>query len=313
MFVEHLNTLIDIDQGAKFAAAALPAAHVGPNAFAGNHTIEGGLMLLSLVIAVLGSYIGWRLYNKGPSTWARNFTDKFRGLYNVVHNKYFVDEFYFAIIVWPFKKLAWLLWRVVDFVIIDSLAVRGSAFVVDVVGRFVRQFQTGSVQHYVAGLLVGLAVILYMVSQPPDDFRVKAASISQPGAPLKVMVGERVFFDARPAVDKDKRALEYRWDFDGDGKVDEPKPTAQPAEHGRAWSIKPVASFSYPKPGRYRVVMDVRDKRWGTDARETRVIDVIDPNAPKKTPGKKKAPTTKSGGQKAGAHKAGKGAHSCFC
>ncbi|MBW2731802.1 MAG: NADH-quinone oxidoreductase subunit L [Deltaproteobacteria bacterium] len=289
LFGEHANFFHNwlaptVDQGAKFAALAIPGAHVTPAILSKSHGAEGGLMALSFAIALLGSVIAWRVYNKGPSVWARNLTDRFRGPYNAIYNKYFVDEFYFLVVIWPFKKIAWLLWKVVDALIIDLLCVRGSARIVDLMGRLVRQFQTGSVQHYLAGLLVGVGVILYVVAQPPDDFRIRANSIKAAGAPLKVLVGERVFFDARRPVDKAMRALEYKWDFDGDGKVDEPQaPTQQKGqkEQAQRWSKRQMANFIYKKPGRYRVVMDVRDTRWHTQARETQVIDVIDPNAPK--------------------------------
>ncbi|PIE19455.1 MAG: NADH-quinone oxidoreductase subunit L [Proteobacteria bacterium] len=292
-----------VDQGAIIAAKLnLASGYVSPNALAHSHTLEGGLMLLSTVIAAGMSFLGFRMYQKGPSRWAADFAARWSTLYQLVYHKYLVDEIYFGIIIWPFKKLAWLLWRLVDFVFIDLLAVNiVGGKLVDTLGRLARRLQTGNIQHYVVALLVGLVAILYYVSTPPAQFKVHGVDKKKGWAEP----GQRVVFDASREVRSDQRHLEYRWDFDGDGTWDLPKTKD---DHGHTlWSPSATAGHVFQRPGRYRVILKVRDKRWHTTSRKTITLQVGDPKARRKQ--KAKAHGAKHAASTPGHAGHGKGAH----
>lgn len=82
-------------------------------------------------------------------------------------DKFYVDELYDLVIIKPIRGLASLLFRVVDAVVIDTLAVRGTAWVTARVGSVLRYFQTGDTQSYAAvmalALLGGVAWALVQV------------------------------------------------------------------------------------------------------------------------------------------------------
>ena len=287
-----------VDQGAlKVAALGLPA--VGANKLAHSHALEIGLMVLSAAVAIVSSWVAYRAYNKGPSRFAKNFTERFSGLHRAVESKYKVDEIYGAIIIWPFKKLALVLWWVVDKGLIDLLGVNIiGAKIVDLFGSLARRFQNGSIQHYVVGLLVGISVIVFAISTPPSKFVIKGL-VKGTGkkAALRAEPGQQVVFDASRAVTADQRNLEFRWDFDGDGKWD------VPGEKG--WSPSAVATHVFAKAGRYKVILKVRDKRWHTTSRTMHTLQVGDPRAVKPPAAKPGA----SGGHPATGDKHGKGVH----
>jgi PKD repeat protein len=80
-----------------------------------------------------------------------------------------------------------------------------------------------------------------------------------------------VVFDAgRPNYDR--RRLEYRWDFDGDGTWDHPK-TAKDAK-APSYTTAPDATFVYDKAGEYKIVLEVRDLRWHTTASSSAKLEV---------------------------------------
>jgi NADH-quinone oxidoreductase subunit L len=78
----------------------------------------------------------------------------------VLLNKYYVDEFYEAVIVQPVRRLSTgLLWRGVDAGIIDG-AVNGVGLVVRGWSAVLRRVQTGSVRAYAMSLFRGVVTIL---------------------------------------------------------------------------------------------------------------------------------------------------------
>ena len=89
------------------------------------------------------------------------------GIRSFTVNKFYVDELYDAFIYRPIKWLAIGLFRVVDEFIIDTLAVRGTAWVTARIGSILRYLQTGDAQAYAAvmavGLLVGVGYALFQV------------------------------------------------------------------------------------------------------------------------------------------------------
>ena len=137
-------------------APAAEAAHA-------NTTLELGLMLFSVLVALAGIGVATMVYLRKPglaSAWAARFS----GAYRLLLNKYYVDEVYDAIIVQPIKRVSsGLLWRGIDAGLIDGtvnavgLAVRGWSAVL-------RRMQTGSVRAYAMSLFVGvIAIVSYFL------------------------------------------------------------------------------------------------------------------------------------------------------
>ena len=79
--------------------------------------------------------------------------------------KFKVDEIYDFLLIRPIKQLSFFLYRVVDSFLIDTVAVRGSAWVTYRVGTALRYIQTGDVQGYAAvmaaALVIGVAYVIF--------------------------------------------------------------------------------------------------------------------------------------------------------
>jgi NADH-quinone oxidoreductase subunit L len=178
----------------SFAAGpASPAAHTtaapaanadeGGGASAAGSTAELGLMLLSVIVAGGGILLARHLYLTTPDIPGR-LADRWRGLYTLLLNKYYVDELYEATVVRGTSRSAHGLWlfdaRVVDGAVnawgsatqiaawfshmIDKYVVDGLVnFVAWTVGEgsySLRRLQTGLVQNYALMMLVGVFVFL---------------------------------------------------------------------------------------------------------------------------------------------------------
>ena len=153
-------------------------------------------LLTSLVVALGGLFLGWLVYRKArpaghqveegeymasPQQFVDPLARPLGGLYKVLQNKYYFDEFYHAVFIRPVQRLATWLYRVDDLWVIDPIvdgvgklwrgiseagrwldthivdgAVNGIAAVIGWCGGFVRVIQTGKAQNY---LLVGLVTV----------------------------------------------------------------------------------------------------------------------------------------------------------
>jgi NADH-quinone oxidoreductase subunit L len=79
-------------------------------------------------------------------------------------NKFYVDELYEFLIIRPVKFMAFVLFRVVDALLIDTVAVRGTAWVTSRVGSALRYLQTGDTQAYAAVMALALlGGVLYAI------------------------------------------------------------------------------------------------------------------------------------------------------
>jgi NADH-quinone oxidoreductase subunit L len=125
--------------------------------------LEWGLMAASLAIAIIGILYATSLYRKSSHKPAE-MAAKNKGLYNILWNKYFVDEIYHNVFVAPIYKLSLdFLWKIVDVQIIDGI-VNGSARAIAVSAENLRKIQSGIAQNYALMMLFGIvAIIAWMV------------------------------------------------------------------------------------------------------------------------------------------------------
>jgi NADH-quinone oxidoreductase subunit L len=167
------------------------------------------LMGIALMIGVVGIALAYVLYGRGPSPKVGKLVDgPLHGAYEASKHKLWFDEVYDAIIVRPFRVVARGLFEVVDRFIIDTVAVNGSAFVVGLFGRLSRWFQNGQVQRYLAGVVVGAALVFFIsdCGRKPD-FTYK-------------LVGTEYEFHAEPGAGVGGNNAQLRWDLDGNGVFD---------------------------------------------------------------------------------------------
>jgi NADH-quinone oxidoreductase subunit L len=115
------------------------------------------LMGPPVIVALVGFLVAWWFYIRRPQTPER-LAESFHAPYQVLFNKYYVDELYAAVIVRP---LVWLserlLWRVVDEGMIDG-SVNGVAHVARAFGDRLRHIQSGNTRSYAAWVVLGAVV-----------------------------------------------------------------------------------------------------------------------------------------------------------
>jgi NADH-quinone oxidoreductase subunit L len=147
------------------AAAHVAAEGAGAAGDAHHATILGmsvhtAMMLLSGVIAIVGivaaAWFHW-LDRESAMLWAR----RYKGVVTLLHNKWYVDEVYDAMIVRPLRGVAHLCY-LFDRLVIDGL-VAAVAFAPRVLGLSIRPMQRGALQGYGLGMLAGAAAIVLLV------------------------------------------------------------------------------------------------------------------------------------------------------
>ena len=146
--------------GAHFAEFLKPV--VGHPEFHGTHAEEWAVMGLSTTIALIGIALAAFLYLRKTDLPDR-IAKTFKGLYNILYHKYYIDELYHYTIVKPTMWIASnILVAITDAKIIEGI-VNG---VPGAIGRFsqsLRKIQTGLVEHYGIFMAAGAVFIIALV------------------------------------------------------------------------------------------------------------------------------------------------------
>lgn len=114
---------------------------------------------LAAVIGLVGAYGFYVMVPRLPNL----FASIFRPLYKLFLNKWYFDELYHYVFVKPALKLANFFWRQIDQGIIDRFGPNGTAFVSRLIGAGASRLQSGYVYHYAFAVLIGVAVLLWIV------------------------------------------------------------------------------------------------------------------------------------------------------
>jgi NADH-quinone oxidoreductase subunit L len=145
----------------KFHEFLSPVFAVPPQvAEAGHHSagFEITMMVVSIVIAVLGILSAYRMYIKKPEL-PDQLAEKYKTPYQMIANKYWMDEIYDFVFVGPLIRFSVFLWRIFDDILVDG-TVNGVAAVVRGGSQVFKHLQTGNVQSYALSILVGVVLIL---------------------------------------------------------------------------------------------------------------------------------------------------------
>ncbi len=114
-------------------------------------------------VALASGALAWAMYvgnlREVPGKLARAFP----GFYRFGVDKFRVDELYDLFVVKFVKNGAWVLWKVVDRIVIEGIFVNGIPRVLAGLGRFFRLGQNGDLQRYAAVIAVAAAVVLWVV------------------------------------------------------------------------------------------------------------------------------------------------------
>ncbi len=120
-------------------------------------SLELLMMVISVIIALIGIGIAYLFYIKKPEL-PKQLAERWKGLYTLVFNKYYVDEIYEALFVNSLKGLGTGLWRGFDDFVIDG-TVNGIAYLIGLISRGMRRMQTGLVQNYAFSMVLGAVII----------------------------------------------------------------------------------------------------------------------------------------------------------
>jgi NADH-quinone oxidoreductase subunit L len=130
----------------------------------GSVSTEIVVTLLTLGVVAVGIYLAYLKYGRAGSAVEQK--DLAGGLlYRLSLNKYYIDEIYDYVFVRPFTACSRFFAEFIDPWVIDG-TVNGVAALVRWFSQVWRGLQTGNVQHYAAGLLLGtLALLAYYLGQ----------------------------------------------------------------------------------------------------------------------------------------------------
>ncbi len=118
--------------------------------------------MVSVVIALIGIGVAYLFHVKNPAL-PKRVAEKWKGLYKLVFNKYYVDELYEILFINSLKKLGTGLWRGFDEFVIDG-TVNGIAYFIGFLSGMMRKIQTGLVQSYAFSMIIGgIVLVAYYV------------------------------------------------------------------------------------------------------------------------------------------------------
>jgi NADH-quinone oxidoreductase subunit L len=154
-----IGEAIGLEHADKFAEFLAPVVGHPHPAEEFSHSTEWGVMGLSIVLAVTGILVAWYFYLKNTAI-PKALREKFGFAYDVLWNKYYVDELYDRIIIQPTLWVARsVIVGVTDGKIIEGV-VNGVPAAIAEFSQKLRRIQTGLTQHYALYMAAGLILII---------------------------------------------------------------------------------------------------------------------------------------------------------
>jgi len=166
--------------------------------------MEWPLAACGFLAFAIGSALAYYVYIRKNGEPTKRLAEAAPGLYQLVLDKWRVDELYDATILAAVDSLADTS-AVVDRTIVDGILARLTSMIVAASGTVLRALQTGVVQVYAATMVVGIAFIAWFFAAPHASY-----TLTDGGNDDYVVT-------AAPGV-----GYGYRWDSDGDGTPDKP-------------------------------------------------------------------------------------------
>ena len=127
----------------------------------GSLIMEFSLMTIVMVLTAISAFVAFFFYVRKPQQISRN-AKKMQPLYQLLYNKYWVDELYLKTLVQPLIQFSRYLWVQMDVKIIDRLVHCVSNSVRDA-GSGLKMIQSGNLQVYALYILIGLVTGLFFL------------------------------------------------------------------------------------------------------------------------------------------------------
>ena len=138
-----------------------PAHDMAEHALAsGGHsaTMEWLLMAASVVLVLVSIWMAYYFYRKNTQA-STSLAEKFSGIKTTLENKYYVDEFYGAVVIRPVIYFSLFLWKFVDVILIDG-TLNGLAKLWRDVSDALRYSQSGQLRSYATVFTVGVVLLI---------------------------------------------------------------------------------------------------------------------------------------------------------
>ncbi len=171
-----LGPLVVLAALSLFGGFLFKVPHILDNMFpltegAENYTITG----ISVAFGLGGIALSYYMYVMNTALPERLATT-FSGLYNLIYNKYFVDEMYDTAVVRPLVDgSTTVLWHVMDQGVIDG-AVNGVGKEARDVGSVLKMLQSGNIRSYATWVVLGAVLLLVAMGVTAVGF---AAGVNQ--------------------------------------------------------------------------------------------------------------------------------------
>ena len=130
---------------------------------ANDLSIEFMLMGLTFLCVMASAGLAYYFYVVKPEI-PENNAKTFKGVYDLVYNKYWVDEAYFKALINPLIRGSQVLWAKVDIKIIDRMTYAVSDMVKNA-GGGLKMIQSGNLQIYALYILIGLVTSLWFLME----------------------------------------------------------------------------------------------------------------------------------------------------
>ncbi len=118
-----------------------------------------GLTGIPVYLAAAGALTAWYIYMRRPAL-ALEFATRFDWAYWILDRKFGFDDLYQWLFAGGSRLLGKTLWQVGDRLVIDGMAVNGSAYSVGWLASVMRYLQTGYLYHYAFAMIIGLLGLL---------------------------------------------------------------------------------------------------------------------------------------------------------
>jgi NADH-quinone oxidoreductase subunit L len=119
-----------------------------------------GVVSAPFFLMIAGVGLAWFFYMKRPDI-PEAIKQRFSGVYRLLDNKYYMDRINEIVFAGGARRLGMGLWKGGDQMLIDGVAVNGSARLVGWVAAASRLLQSGYIYHYAFAMLAGIAVVLF--------------------------------------------------------------------------------------------------------------------------------------------------------
>jgi NADH-quinone oxidoreductase subunit L len=168
-----------------------------------DHALMMPLLVPGVLAFLIGTTVAWVFYIKQSGAPAKSLAERFPALYQLLVDKWRIDELYDELIVGSLEALAeasvWF-----DRWVVDGIIARLTALLVTVWGHLLRLLQTGHAQAYAAMMVLGIVVIGWFVAVPQPKVVVSGDAATG-----------QYSLQAAPGL-----GYSYRWDSNGDGTFD---------------------------------------------------------------------------------------------